>query len=194
MWTVGVQVVIMRQTFKKWLVKQILPCQAGVNRGCHLNRKRGNRGGVWRDFRKRERECVCVCVRERRKIELTEWGKKVPISLDGIQTCTSGIRTHRASDYTTRVRPPRVSRNKHFSHSPVISTAKQSCMKHSNSYLRNCDAKHLQGPPLSRMKRVRERRKIELTEWGKKVHISSTGFEPVPLGYAPTVLLITPRG
>ena len=78
--------------------------------------------------------CVCVCVRERRKMELTVWGKKVPIALDGIRTCTSGIRAHRASDYTTRVRLPRVSRNKHFSHSSVSSTAKQSCMKHSNSY------------------------------------------------------------
>ena len=28
------------------------------------------------------RACVCVCVRERRKIELTVWGKKVPIALD----------------------------------------------------------------------------------------------------------------
>ena len=28
-----------------------------------------------------------VCVRERRKIELTVWGKKVPIALDGIRTC-----------------------------------------------------------------------------------------------------------
>ena len=75
--------------------------------------------------------CVCVCVREKRKIEPTVWGKKVPFALDGIRTCTSGIRAHRASDYTTRTRarPPRVSRNKHFSHSPVSSTAKQSCMK-----------------------------------------------------------------
>ena len=49
--------------------------------------------------------CVCVCVRERRKIELTVWGKKVPIALDGIRTCTSGIRAHRAADYTTKVGP-----------------------------------------------------------------------------------------
>ena len=27
---------------------------------------------------------LCVCVRDRRKIELTAWGKKVPISLDGM--------------------------------------------------------------------------------------------------------------
>ena len=44
-------------------------------------------------------------VRERRKIELTVWGKKVPIALDGIRTCTSGIRAHHAADYTTKVGP-----------------------------------------------------------------------------------------
>ena len=82
--------------------------------------------------------------------------EKVPISPDRIRSCTSGIRAHRAADYTTRVSPPRVSRSKHFRDSPVSSTAKQSCMKHSNSYLRNRDVKHLQGPPLSRTKRVRE--------------------------------------
>ena len=57
---------------------------------------------------------------------------------DGIWTCTCGIRAHRASDYTTRVRPPRVSRNKHFRHSPVSSTAKQSCMKHVCVHARAC--------------------------------------------------------
>ena len=113
--------------------------------------------------------CVCVCVREKRKIELTVRGEKVPIALDGIRTCTSGIRAHRASDYTTTAGTPPVSRtfpvsrNKHFRHSPVSSIVKQSCMKHSNSYLRDRDVKHLQGPPLSRTRRVRERRKIELT-------------------------------
>ena len=68
-----------------------------------------------------------------------------------------------ASDCTTTAGTPRVSRMKHFRHSPVSSIAKQSCMKDSNSYLRDRDAKHLQGPPLSRTKRVKERRKIELT-------------------------------
>ena len=34
--------------------------------------------------------CVCVCVRERRKIELTVGGKKVPIPLNGIRTRTLG--------------------------------------------------------------------------------------------------------
>ena len=73
--------------------------------------------------------CVCVCVKERRKIELTVWGKKVPIALDGIRTCISGIRAHSASDCTTTAGTPRVSRMKHFRHSPVSSIAKQSCMK-----------------------------------------------------------------
>ena len=35
---------------------------------------------------------------------------------------------------------------------------------------------------------------IELTVRGKKCPFPSTGFEPVPLGYAPTVLPITSRG
>ena len=139
--------------------------------------------------------CVCVCVCQRKTKDRADgMRKKVPIPLDGIRTCTSGIRAHCASDYTTRVRPPCVSRNKHFRHSPVSSTAKQSCMKHSNSYLRDRDVKHLQGPPLSWVKRVRERRKTEPTVWGKKCPFPSTGFEPVPLRYAPTVLPITPRG
>ena len=74
--------------------------------------------------------CVCVCVCQRKTKDRADgMRKKVPFALDGIRTCTCGIRAHRASDYTTRVRPPRVSQNKHFSHSPVSSTAKQSCMK-----------------------------------------------------------------
>ena len=122
--------------------------------------------------------CVraCMCVKERRKIELAVWGKKVPIALDGIRTCISGIRAHSASDCTTTAGTSRVSRMKHFRHSPVSSIAKQSCMKDSNSYLRDRDAKHLQGPPLSRTKRVKERRKIELTVWGKKVPIALDGM------------------
>ena len=89
--------------------------------------------------------------------------EKVPIALDGMRTCTSGIRVHRASDYTTTAGPPPVSRNKPFRHSPVSSIVKQSYLKHSNAYPRDRDVKHLQGPPLSRTRRVRERRKIELT-------------------------------
>ena len=87
----------------------------------------------------------------------------MPIALDGIRTCISGIRAHSASDCTTTAGTSRVSRMKHFRHSPVSSISKQSCKKDSNSYLRDRDAKHLQGPPLSRTKRVKERRKIELT-------------------------------
>ena len=86
----------------------------------------------------------------------------MPIALDGIRTCISGIHAHSASDCTTTAGTPPVSRNKHFRHSPVSSIVKQSCMKQSNSYLRDRDAKHLQGPPLGRTRRVRERRKIEL--------------------------------
>ena len=89
--------------------------------------------------------------------------EKVPIALDGIRTCISGIRAHSASDCTTTAGTPHVSRMKHFRHSTVSSIMKQSCMKDSNSYLRDRDAKHLQGPPLSRTKRVKERRKMELT-------------------------------
>ena len=87
---------------------------------------------------------------------------------DGIRTRVSGIRAHCASGYTTMVRPPRVSRNKHFSHSPVISTSKQSCMKQSSSYLRDRDVKHLQRSPLSRTKRASERQKVEPTVGWKK--------------------------
>ena len=99
----------------------------------------------------------------------------MPIALDRIRTCTSGIRAHRASDYTTTAGTPPVSRNKHFRHSPVSLIAKQSCMKHSNSHLRDRDVKHLQEPPLSLTRRVRERRKIELTVRGKKVPIALDG-------------------
>ena len=52
------------------------------------------------------------------EIEPTAWRKKAPIPLDGIRTCTPGIRAHRYSDYTTRAGTPHVSRNKHFRHSP----------------------------------------------------------------------------
>ena len=41
---------------------------------------------------------------------------------------------------------------------------------------------------------VRERRNRADGIREKKCPFPSTGFEPVPLGYAPTVLLITPRG
>ena len=111
--------------------------------------------------------CVCVCERERKTKDRADgMREKVPIALDGIRTCISGIRAHSASNYTTTAGTPRVSRMKHFRHSPISSIVKRSCMKHSNSYLRDRDVKHLQGAPLSRTRRVRERRKIELTVWG----------------------------
>ena len=103
--------------------------------------------------------------------------EKVPIPLDGIRICTFGIRAHRASDDTTRAGTPRVSRNKHFGHSPTSSIMKHNhAKKHSNSYLRDRDVRHLQGPPLSRTKRVRERRKTELTAWEKKMPIPLDGM------------------
>ena len=106
----------------------------------------------------------------------------MPIALDGIRTCISGIRAHSASDCTTTAGTPRVSRMKHFRHSPVSSIAKQSCMKDSNSYLRDRDVKHLQGPPLSRTKRVKERRKIELTVMREKsAHCSRRDMKHVQL-------------
>ena len=48
----------------------------------------------------------------------------MPIPLDKIRTCTSGIRAHSASDYSTRAGTPYVSRNKHFRHSPTSSIVK----------------------------------------------------------------------
>ena len=77
------------------------------------------------------RVCVCVCVREWQKIELTVWGKKVSIPLDGLRTCTSGIRAHRASDYTTRVAPPRVSR------SVCVGVCVRACVTYSNRFYLN---------------------------------------------------------
>ena len=78
----------------------------------------------------RARACTCMCVRERRKIELMARAKKKkPIPLDGIGTCTSEIRAHRASDYTTRAGTSRVCSNKHFRHSPTSSIVKiQACI------------------------------------------------------------------
>ena len=56
----------------------------------------------------------------------------MPIALDGIRTCISGIRAHSASDCTPTAGTPPVSRNKHFRHTPVSSIVKQACMKHSH--------------------------------------------------------------
>ena len=83
--------------------------------------------------------CVCVCVCQRKTKDRADgMREKVPIALDGIRTCISGIHAHSASDCTTTAGTPRVSRMKHFRHPPVSSIAKQSCMKDSNSYLREC--------------------------------------------------------
>ena len=128
-------------------------------------------------------ECVCVCVCQRKtKDRAHGMREKSAHCPRRFRTCTSGIRAHRASDYTTTAGTPCVSRNKHFRHSPGSSIVKQSCMKHSASYLRDRDVKHLQGPPLSRTKRVRERRKIELTEWRKKVPIALDGIRTCTSG------------
>ena len=53
----------------------------------------------------------------------------MPIALDGIRTCTFRIRAHRAADYTTKVGPASRQSKRTLKHSPVSSTAKQSCMK-----------------------------------------------------------------
>ena len=47
---------------------------------------------------------MCVCQRKT-KDRADGMREKVPIALDGIRTCTSGIRAHRAADYTTKVGP-----------------------------------------------------------------------------------------
>ena len=101
-------------------------------------------------------QTLCECVKERRKTDLAAWGEKVPIPLDGIRTCTSGIRAHRASEYTTRCRnASRQSKQTFQTLSRQLHREIQSCItKHSNSNLRDRDVMHLQGPPLSRKKRV----------------------------------------
>ena len=125
--------------------------------------------------------CVCVCQRKT-KDRADGMRKKVPIALDGIRTCTSGIRAHRASDYTTRVWPPRVSRNKHFRHSPVSSTAKQSCMK--TLQLLSAGPRRQASAITSAESDEACQRKTKDRADGmrKKCPLPSTGFEPVPLG------------
>ena len=68
--------------------------------------------------------CVCVCQRKT-KDRADGMREKVAIPLDGIRTCTSGIRARCASAYTTRAGTPHVSRNKHFRHSPTSSIVKR---------------------------------------------------------------------
>ena len=118
--------------------------------------------------------CVCVCARARAcvgvsekdwpKIELTVWRKKMPIPLDGIRTCTPGIRAHRASDYTTRVRPPRVSRKKNtLDTHPSAPPQNNHAWEQSNNYLQDRNDKHLQGPPLSRTRGSEKKKEGEAT-------------------------------
>ena len=109
------------------------------------------------------------------------------IALDGIRTCTSGIRAHRASDYTTMAGTPRVSRNKHFRHPPASLIVKQSCTKYSNSYLcvRGCARACARARLRACMRAcvcVRERRKIELTVRGTKVPIALGGIRTCTSG------------
>ena len=56
------------------------------------------------------RVCVCVCVCQRKTKDRADgMREKSAHSLNGIRTCTSEIRAHRACDYTTRAGTPRVS-------------------------------------------------------------------------------------
>ena len=74
--------------------------------------------------------CVCVCVREKAKDRADGMREQEPFPVDGARTCrsASAIRAHRASDYTTRAGAPRVSRNKHFRHSPTSSIVEHTSM------------------------------------------------------------------
>ena len=113
--------------------------------------------------------CVCVCVCQRKTKDRADGMREKSAHCPRRDSNPYLWDTrHSASDCTTTAGTPPVSRNEHFRHSPVSSIVKQSCMKHSNSYLRDRDVKQLQGPPLSRTRCVRERRKIELTVRGKK--------------------------
>ena len=65
----------------------------------------------------------------------------MPIALGEIRTCSSGICTHFASDYTLTAGTPPVSRNKHFRHSPVSSIARETVM-HETPQLLSEGARH----------------------------------------------------
>ena len=73
----------------------------------------------------------------------------MPIPLDGIRTCTAGIRAHRASDYTTRVRPHRVSRSKHFRHSPGMCVHNMPCAQYKKRILQNFPSSPSKNPIIS---------------------------------------------
>ena len=101
------------------------------------------------------RACVRVCQRKT-KIELTVWGKKCPFPWTGFEPVpvlpiTRGqARLASVETNTLDTHPPAPSWDNH-------------AWKHSNSYLQDRNVRHLQGPPLSWTKCVREKRKIELT-------------------------------
>ena len=73
--------------------------------------------------------CVCVCVKERRKDRADGMREKSAHCPRRDSNLYLWIRAHSASDCTTTAGTPRVSRMKHFRHSPVSSIAKKSCMK-----------------------------------------------------------------
>ena len=146
----------------------------------------------------------------------------MPIPVNGIRTCISGIRAHRASDYNGSKHASHQSKQTFQTLTYQLHREAQACItKHSNSNLRVCVCVCVRACAFTSgclcvcvclsvcvgmcvpacaftsvcvcvCVCVRERRKIELTGEGKKCPFPSTGFEPVPLGYAPTMLPITP--
>ena len=74
--------------------------------------------------------CVCVCVSEKdERLSRRYEGKKCPLPSTGFEPVPLGYAPTVLLITPRRLGPPRVSRNEHFRHSPVSSTAKQSCMK-----------------------------------------------------------------
>ena len=108
---------------------------------------------------------------------------------------------HHASDYTTRsrARTPRVRRNKHFRHSPTSSIVKHKHalrkFKHSNSYLWDRDCHQASARTSAESEKACQRKTTDRADGmrEKKCPFPSMGLEPVPLGYAPIMLPITPR-
>ena len=122
------------------------------------------------------RVCTSACVWERKtKDRADATREEVPIPLDRILTCTSGIRDHRASDYTTRAGTSHVSRKKRFRRSPTTSIVKyKHALRNIPTFICGTATKRLQGPPLSRKRCVRERWRIEPTAWAKTCPFPST--------------------
>ena len=118
--------------------------------------------------------CVCVCVREKRKIVLMAWGGKSAHSprqdlnlylWDAYRSC---FRLHHESRHASC----QLKQTPH-THSPTSSIVKHKhALRNTPTPIRGTATAsgRLQGPPLSRKRRVRERRKIELTAWGKSAH------------------------